>query len=1276
MTRWRRILKRLLLGLLGVVVLVVGITLLALANLDARPMKGWVRGAAQAQGIVLDYDVGKVTFGGLRFARLRVASPAVDVALAPDLVSIGSIEGRWSPFSKRLDTLVIRDVALTIVRNPDGSTSLDRFLAGLPASEEPPPEPLSVLSRALVPLGLEAHARIEGVTITIIDRADVATAGGGPVLERGTAAHKIVVTGLTAKADLVDGALAFTLGPTALRLTMPGPPSASAQERELVIDLRGSATLAASGRGSLALDATLQKQTLVPMPAPAKQLLSLAATVDFDAAQKRTRLTVERLSLLDSAATLTAQAELRDIEVGGIPRIRPWLEQAVLRVDLARVARAVPPMLVPVEAEGEPIVVTVSKAAIDPVWQGVVTVKGELARARWRQIEVHGLGLAIEARPVDGGFRAEIKVPVAALTMPGLALSGVEFAVEAEHREPARGGASGPASLWPLHVNTRASVASAIAPTQTVRGLAVTATATARSAQALDAEVAVTLASLAGAATVQGLQMQASVREWTLGQPALHSTGTVAVKGTVDSARDGSGKRVSKLAFAVDAALAGAAPARAAVKVDAGNLVIPGLARSLGPSFAGGPLHVELQAPTIELDVTAPANSRADAKLAARYGGASIEGTVAGSMAQVAWKLAMRAPRLGPAQNVAVNSNGSFVVATGRIAHDTTIDVGRVATAAAALRGARLHAVSNGTAVQHEAKISAALDSVSSGGKSLGSPKLELVAKVDRLRPSMDVRLSGSQPTSDLRVTAEIDAARTVRWQAKGRVAGLAALAPFLPTGPNWERLSVEIDGRGAAAGVISSVRAGTPVLVRDPATNARGRQSLTLVLRDLHYLDQALTSADIAALTIKADVDLADTRTANIDLAVPELAAVSKGVKLGAEALAVRLEASLAKPGNIDAKLTVRAASARQTVLPWYAIRAPELTLTVTGDPSATLALAMQVRNPGAGTVFEVAGDLERNVATSRLGAASGIISRNSLSLDGRLEQSLDGMAAAPKTLQARGRISMPFRIESGDLSLFRTSARVTLDNVDLDLPAAKVRLVKVNGELPVVQEFVITAAGIERVGQGERGLFSQLRFPDYKPFTAAGDYLSIGEISVRGASFGPLAGNARVDRDVVALDQLELSALGGKITGQCLAELRGPDTRLAFRGKLTGLQPSINVGAASGDKLDANAAITITPYRYGLDGRTEIVRIGRDHLRALLNLWDPFGSDVAANRVRLALKVGYPEQVRLHFASGFASLAIELGGLAGVVRIDEIRGIPIGPALAHFLAPFLEQP
>jgi hypothetical protein len=141
-------------------------------------------------------------------------------------------------------------------------------------------------------------------------------------------------------------------------------------------------------------------------------------------------------------------------------------------------------------------------------------------------------------------------------------------------------------------------------------------------------------------------------------------------------------------------------------------------------------------------------------------------------------------------------------------------------------------------------------------------------------------------------------------------------------------------------------------------------------------------------------------------------------------------------------------------------------------------------------------------------------------------------------------------------------------------------------------------------------------------------------------------------------------------------LAELRGIDTRVVFRGKLTGLRAPAPGSGGRGERepFDANVAIALTPYRYGLEGRAELVRIGRDHLRALLDVWDPYHADVSVNRVRLGLLAGYPKQVRLQFASGFAALAIELGGLAGLVRIDELRGLPIGPALARYLAPVLE--
>jgi hypothetical protein len=1298
LARWRRKLTWWLLGLFGLLVVAIGLALLALAHLDARPMKGWVQGAAARRGIAIDYDVGRVTLGGIKFVNLRIASPAADAAVAPSLVSIGSIDGSWSPLSKRLDALVLRDVALTIVRDADGSTSLDRWLAGMPAST-PASDPLSLLGHALVPAGVEAHARIEGVTVTVLDR--------------GSPQPALRLTGLTGKADVAAGALGLALGPGPVRLAIAGPRGAAeaAPPRELVVDLHGELALGPTGHGSLTVEAGLQRQTLDPGLPAIKQLVSLAATIDFEPARRRTVLHVERLRLLDGAATLTADARAEDVDTGGAPGLRPVIEQLALRVDLPAIARAVPAELGPIEVEGEPIVVTIKDAAATPSLQGTVAVLGKLVHARWREIHVRGLTLGGEAQPVGGsGGRAELRLALNELELPGLVVREVAATLGAEHpasavsvaasagtqvARPGAGSASGGGSaspvvsaLWPLLVSVQAKVGTIATPTEQVRGIALTGRVTARSAAAFDAEATADVASVSPVANpvaapgsrrvaaraagplVQGAHVELAARGVVLGTPPLSSDATLQIRGTVTGVRAPTGVVARAVAFTADAGLTHGKPGRARVVVDAASLVVPGLGAKLGRAFAGGPAHVELEAPALALDPVAPARTTGSARLAARYGGATVDATATGSIDEVAWVVAAKAPRIGPTSELVVSSRGTLRPREARISHDTQLQVGPTATAAAALRGARIHVISSGTAQRHDATISAAIDAPSTGGKTFGSARFDVAAKLDLARGAVDVHLTGAQPAADLRVTAALDAARAIHWQAKGRLAGLAAAAIVLPPGLDWARLSIELDGHGVAAGIIARVVGGIPTLVADPATALRGHQAVTITVRDLHYADAALTRADVDAATLKADVELGASRHAVIDLEVPAVAAVSRGVKLGARALAARLDATLGAHA-IDAKLTLRAASVAQSAAPWYPIVAPALEVTVAGDPDASLALALALANPGGGTTFNVKGQLERGQVTP----GAGVVARNSLALEGELAQTLDGLDAAPDRIKASGKLTMPFRVESGDLSVFRTTARVALDHVGLELPAARLRLTEINGELPIIEEIAVGPDGVALIGQGERGPFSQLRFPDYRPFAGDAAYLSIKEVSVRGVTFGPVAGNARVDHDVVALDQLELAALGGKITGQVLAELRGLDSRLAFRGKVTGVKAPTRGGApGAGDPLDANLAIALVPYRYGLEGRAEIVRIGKDHLRALLDVWDPYRAEVAANRVRLALTAGYPKQVRLQFASGFASLAIELGGLAGVVRIDELRGIPIGPALAHWLAPILE--
>jgi hypothetical protein len=381
------------------------------------------------------------------------------------------------------------------------------------------------------------------------------------------------------------------------------------------------------------------------------------------------------------------------------------------------------------------------------------------------------------------------------------------------------------------------------------------------------------------------------------------------------------------------------------------------------------------------------------------------------------------------------------------------------------------------------------------------------------------------------------------------------------------------------------------------------------------------------------------------------------------------RLDAAVTRRGAGDVKLIIHAKEIRQSAFASYPVRDLEIGVAVNNDPEKAMTVRAGLYNPGAGTKFEVSGEVDQRVAPG----SDAVPGRHSLMVDGLLEQSLDKLDGAPERLRARGKVIVPFRVESGDLSLFHTRAVLKLSDVHVELPQDKISVTQADGEIPLVEEIVMGPEGARMVGQGKSGVYRELRFSDYQPFLEGSNFLSIGRIQVGATTLGPIAGNARVDRDVIALDQMQVDALGGKITGQCIIELRGPDTQVAFRGKVTGIRPG---GGKGDERLDAHAALNLIPYKLGLEGRVEIVRIGKGHLNDLLDVWDPYHADVSANRIRLGLKLGYPKQVRLHFQHGFASLAIVLGGLAGAVRIDDITGVPIGPALARFLAPVLEGP
>jgi hypothetical protein len=260
---------------------------------------------------------------------------------------------------------------------------------------------------------------------------------------------------------------------------------------------------------------------------------------------------------------------------------------------------------------------------------------------------------------------------------------------------------------------------------------------------------------------------------------------------------------------------------------------------------------------------------------------------------------------------------------------------------------------------------------------------------------------------------------------------------------------------------------------------------------------------------------------------------------------------------------------------------------------------------------------------------------------------------------------------VASGDLHRFRTNLQAHLEGVGLELPQSHVAVTGVDGDVPLVEDLLL-GDGATRLlpAKDEPSAYPQLRFADQHALLSNRGALRIQRLAVGDIVFDDVATSLGVHRDQIALDALEARVQGGRIAGQSLVTVRGPDSKVQLRLRATGIEAGAR-GAR--DRFDGNAALTLGVRRRSLDGRIEIVRIGRQNLRTLLDEADPARADPGINRIRTALTFGYPDRVSLVFAGGFARLHVGLGGLAGIMSLSDVEGIPLGPLAERYLGPTL---
>lgn len=289
-------------------------------------------------------------------------------------------------------------------------------------------------------------------------------------------------------------------------------------------------------------------------------------------------------------------------------------------------------------------------------------------------------------------------------------------------------------------------------------------------------------------------------------------------------------------------------------------------------------------------------------------------------------------------------------------------------------------------------------------------------------------------------------------------------------------------------------------------------------------------------------------------------------------------------------------------------------------------------------------------------------------LALQGTLSQALEPLSHQPEQLQGTGTLRATVQLESPDQQFVRLRSQIQMDQVSLKMPQASLNLQGLNGRIDVEEAIRQTAKGWELVLSDQHNLFTRASFSEIQPFLETESYFSADKIQYQELLFESLSGNLQIEQDQIRLNQLETSFKEGLLTGQLLIDYAPQESQVLFRGNATQLKLS-----SARERFDANFALGLSTRKLDLQGQMQVVRIGQQTLIESLDLFDPYHEDVTYNRVRKGLQVGYPEFVRLRFEYGLMSAQLKLGGAAATLRIDELKGIPVGPLLSSTLGPYL---
>ncbi|WNG29342.1 hypothetical protein F0U62_39145 [Cystobacter fuscus] len=1200
--RLARIIAGVLLLLVATLALVLVTAVVALHSLGRPWLKQRIVSTVDAvTGLRLDYQTAQVAvLSGLRLEGLVVRTPAPFQGVAPELLRVGALDAQWSLGSLLSGTTLVERVAVRdVALTLVADEAGPTSLTGLMGPESPEP-PVDV------PLGASQQAAALLASAPPIGMVEVSGVSLSYVRVRhGEVIDRWSLRGLVATVEAKhqdDGWKLFA------RTGQPGTPLPLELSREGLAIPSALAqlelTLSAEAGASAAharVDLDVARQTFDPR-FTVRTLLHGTASAKFDAEKRHITLELDRTQLTDSAEV---QAQLVLPDAAEVP---PVVTRALADVDLGRLLQRVP-------ADWLPFSIERGKAHLDA---------HEVTLSAMPQLGAQGkLGLDIDVAALQLA-RDDLRV----------ALGGGRVSLVATP-DPQKGLA--------------ARLAFAL--------------------QGLDVGGPTPLRVPKAHGELKGHQLRPDPSS------PIKVAGDASLSGMVDALdvrASGIRATAERLGFQLHAPLVGEPPfaLKADVPVEALQVVTAD-----GREVLKGPVHVTLNVSEAFPRLDEPRLGRARARLELDVGTMHASMDATKGTDEVAYTLTVQTPDLSAARpfipesiaarapwdHVAVNlaSTGKLAAlfsSSPRLEHRTELRLQRPGWDDVSASDLAVVMHSRGDAWRHKGELDLRIEGLRVGENDAGPQHQTLTLDLDRRKPSLQLGLiSHAEPKIALDAALAFDRkARALRCDVKGDLPPLGALSPLLakarvPAELEPSRLALNVELHGTLLGVLTDIAAdGTLSLAPAPLRTGSFEGTAVVDARGIRWRQEG-RSINLPALHWQVESHAeGPRRIVHSNLAVEKLAVGMGDRRLSFADVSSDTIATLPEKwetDDIELKQLFKVRSLEQRPALPYPVQDLEGSFSARREPNGVIHIPdLQLSNAGTSTLLKARGRLE-------LGD-----DRRRLAVRGELEQDLSKLAQ-PGLVESSGKVTVNFQVASPNLVVFRTLSELLLQNVNLKLPGSGIAVEKLDGNVPLTENVEFSEGRVRLLNDIDVNPYSMLRFADQHPLLSRNGFMSVGSITTPLISIAPLAGNLSINQNRVSLSQLEMGVRGGRITGQCMLDWQGKYSTLEAHVRATGVKSS------RGEPFDGNAAVVISGKDRSVNGRAEILRIGNRHLLDLLDLEDPHHTDPATNRVRYALGLGYPEHVRVNFNRGFGRLSITMGGLARLLSIDEIRGIPMGP-------------